>query len=104
MYHISGYADGAQVACGFGTAARKLGAYRIFGTDPLPERLALAKELGICDEVLPVDADNAAQFETDKRQRRAASRRLSGTMLLALRLSAPQANADVLCFWVKAAL
>ncbi len=86
------YADGAQVACGFGTAyeglqkigisgndsvlitglgpvglaaaalARKLGAYRIFGTDPLPERLALAKELGICDDVLPADPDNAAQI------------------------------------------
>ncbi len=86
------YADGAQVACGFGTAyeglqkigisgshsvlimglgpvglaaaalARKLGAYRIFGTDPVRERLALAKELGICDEVLPADSDIIAQI------------------------------------------
>ena len=77
------YADGAQVACGFGTAyegltkigisgdhdvlitglgpvglataalCRKLGAQRIIGTDVLPERLELAKNLGLCDVVLP---------------------------------------------------
>ena len=77
------YTDGAQVACGFGTAyeglqkigisgndavlitglgpvgmataalCRKLGAHRIFGIDVLPERLQLARELGLCDEVIP---------------------------------------------------
>ena len=76
------YADGAQVACGFGTAfeglqkigisgsdsvlvtglgpvglavaalARKLGAQKIIGLDVLPERLQLALDLGLCDEVL----------------------------------------------------
>ena len=88
------YADGAQVACGFGTAyeglqkvgisgndavlitglgpvglavgalCRKLGATRIFGIDVTRERLDLARELGICDEVLPADADNARQIKS----------------------------------------
>jgi threonine dehydrogenase-like Zn-dependent dehydrogenase len=91
--HELSYADGAQVACGFGTAyeglqkvgiagnqsvlvtglgpvglaagalARKLGAYRIFGVDPLPERLALAKQLQICDEGLAAGPDNAAEVK-----------------------------------------
>src|SRR5579859_5365778 len=77
------YADGAQVACGFGTVyeglrkigisgddavlitglgpvglataalCRKLGAQRIIGIDVLEERMKLAVELGLCDEVLP---------------------------------------------------
>jgi D-arabinose 1-dehydrogenase-like Zn-dependent alcohol dehydrogenase len=76
------YADGAQVACGFGTVyeglqkigisgnhdvlitglgpvglaagalCRKLGANRIIGIDISPERMKLAKDLGLCDEVL----------------------------------------------------
>jgi len=76
------FADGAQVACGFGTAyeglqkvgicgdhdvlitglgpvglataalCRKLGAQRIIGTDVVPERLDLATRLGLCDVVL----------------------------------------------------
>ncbi len=84
------YADGAQVACGFGTVyeglqkigiggndavlitglgpvglataalARKLGAQRIFGIDVIPDRLKLAKDLGLCDEVMPSGADNVA--------------------------------------------
>jgi threonine dehydrogenase-like Zn-dependent dehydrogenase len=87
------YADGAQVACGFGTAygglekvgvagnhsvlitglgpvglaaaalARKLGAHRIFGIDPLPERRALGKELRVCDEVLAAGTDNVAEIK-----------------------------------------
>ena len=76
------YADGAQVACGFGTVyeglqkigicgndavlitglgpvglaagalSRKLGAQKIIGIDAMPERLELAKKLGLCDLVL----------------------------------------------------
>src|SRR5437588_9545293 len=76
------YADGAQVACGFGTVyeglqkigingnhsvlitglgpvglataalCRKLGAARIIGIDLVPERMQLARDLGLCDEVL----------------------------------------------------
>lgn len=87
------YADGAQVACGFGTAyeglqkigiagnntvlitglgpvglaagalCRSLGARKIFGIDVVPERLALAKALRICDEVLPGNSDNEADVK-----------------------------------------
>jgi threonine dehydrogenase-like Zn-dependent dehydrogenase len=86
------YTDGAQVACGFGTAyeglqkigisgndavlitglgpvgmataalCRKLGAHRIFGIDVLPERLQLARELGLCDEVIPSGPDNTTEI------------------------------------------
>ncbi|MGD0359846.1 MAG: zinc-binding dehydrogenase [Bryobacteraceae bacterium] len=85
------YADGAQVACGFGTVyeglrkigisgndavlvtglgpvglatgalCRKLGARRIIGIDVIPERVALARQLGVCDEVLPAGPDNVAE-------------------------------------------
>jgi threonine dehydrogenase-like Zn-dependent dehydrogenase len=84
------YADGAQVACGFGTAyeglqkvgingdhavlitglgpvglaagalCRKLGARRIIATDVVPQRLTLALELGVCDEALLAGPDNVA--------------------------------------------
>jgi threonine dehydrogenase-like Zn-dependent dehydrogenase len=86
------YADGAQVACGFGTVyeglqkigiggndavlitglgpvglatcalCRKLGARRIFGIDVLPERMKLATDLGLCDEVLPSGPTNVADI------------------------------------------
>jgi threonine dehydrogenase-like Zn-dependent dehydrogenase len=86
------YADGAQVACGFGTAyeglqkigicgdhdvlitglgpvglaaaalCRKMGANRIIGTDVLPERLQLARELNLCDAVLPAGPGNVSQI------------------------------------------
>src|ERR687889_1904979 len=76
------YADGAQVACGFGTVyeglmkigisgtdavlitglgpvglatgalCRKLGAETIIGVDVVDERLELARSLGVCDHVL----------------------------------------------------
>ena len=76
------YADGAQVACGFGTVyeglqkigisgndavlitglgpvglatgalCRKLGANKIIGIDVIEERMQLARDLGLCDEVL----------------------------------------------------
>jgi threonine dehydrogenase-like Zn-dependent dehydrogenase len=76
------FADGAQVACGFGTVyeglqkigicgndavlitglgpvglaagalSRKLGAEKIIGIDMLPERLELARTLGVCDVTL----------------------------------------------------
>ena len=85
------YADGAQVACGFGTVyeglrkigicgdhdvlitglgpvglaaaalCRKLGALRIIGIDVIPERLDLARGLGLCDLVLPAGPENVAQ-------------------------------------------
>jgi len=85
------YADGAQVACGFGTVyeglekigisgndavlitglgpvglatgalCRKLGAQRIIGIDVLAERMQLALDLGLCDEVLPSGPDNVAE-------------------------------------------
>jgi len=85
------YSDGAQVACGFGTVyeglekigisgndavlvtglgpvglatamlARALGAGLIIGTDIAPERLALAKDRGLCDHVFASGPDNVAQ-------------------------------------------
>jgi len=85
------YADGAQVACGFGTVyeglekigisgndtvlitglgpvglaagalCRKLGANKIIGIDVVQERLDLAIQLGLCDVVLASGPDNVAQ-------------------------------------------
>lgn len=85
------YSDGAQVACGFGTAyeglmkagisgndavlitglgpvglatgalCRKLGAERIIGIDVIEERLKLALDLKVCDEVLRSGADNVEE-------------------------------------------
>ena len=85
------YADGAQVACGFGTVyeglekigisgndavlvtglgpvglatamlAKAMGAQKIIGTDVVPERLELARELKLCDEVLVSGPDNVSQ-------------------------------------------
>ena len=85
------YADGAQVACGFGTVyeglekigisgndsvlitglgpvglataalCRKLGAPLIIGIDKIPERMALARDLGLCDEVIASADDNVEQ-------------------------------------------
>jgi threonine dehydrogenase-like Zn-dependent dehydrogenase len=82
------YADGAQVACGFGTVyeglekigvsgddavlitglgpvglaagalCRKLGAERIIGIDISAERRELAIQLGLCDQVLAAGEDN----------------------------------------------
>jgi len=87
------YADGAQVACGFGTVyeglmkigidgnhavlitglgpvglatgalCRKLGAQKIIGIDVVPERMKIAKDLGLCDEVLASGADNVAEVK-----------------------------------------
>jgi threonine dehydrogenase-like Zn-dependent dehydrogenase len=85
------YSDGAQVACGFGTVyegiekvgvsgndavlvtglgpvglatamlAKALGARQVVGIDVIPERLTLARELRLCDVVLPAAPENAAQ-------------------------------------------
>lgn len=85
------YADGAQVACGFGTVyeaiekiqlngnhcvlitglgpvglaaaalSRKLGVHQIIGIDVVPERLQLASSLKLCDFVLNAGADNVHQ-------------------------------------------
>jgi threonine dehydrogenase-like Zn-dependent dehydrogenase len=87
------YADGAQVACGFGTVyeglekigingnhavlitglgpvglaaaalCRKLGAQRIIGNDVVDERLKLAKDLGLCDDTLVSGEENVAQIK-----------------------------------------
>jgi threonine dehydrogenase-like Zn-dependent dehydrogenase len=84
------YADGAQVACGFGTVyeglekigisgndavlitglgpvglataalCRKLGARRIIGIDVIAERMQLATELKLCDDVLASGPENVA--------------------------------------------
>ena len=85
------YADGAQVACGFGTVyeglekvgisgnhavlitglgpvglataalCRKLGAAFIIGIDVGPARIELARDLRLCDEVLAAGPDNIAE-------------------------------------------
>ncbi|MCU0247274.1 MAG: zinc-binding dehydrogenase, partial [Bryobacter sp.] len=82
------YADGAQVACGFGTVyeglqkigicgdhdvlitglgpvglataalCRKMGAQRIIGIDVVAERMEIARKLGLCDVVLAAGPDN----------------------------------------------
>lgn len=85
------YTDGAQVACGFGTVyeglekigvngshavlvvglgpvglaalmlSKALGANTLIGTDTVPERLELARSLGLADHVLPAGADTVAK-------------------------------------------
>ncbi len=85
------YADGAQVACGFGTVyealqkigicgdhdvlvtgmgpvglataalCRKLGAQRIIGIDIVPDRLELARQLGLCDFALSAGPQNVRE-------------------------------------------
>jgi threonine dehydrogenase-like Zn-dependent dehydrogenase len=85
------FADGAQVACGFGTVyeglkkigisgddavlitglgpvglatgalCRKMGARKIIGIDVMAERIKLAHDLGVCDETLSAGADNVAE-------------------------------------------
>jgi threonine dehydrogenase-like Zn-dependent dehydrogenase len=85
------YADGAQVACGFGTVyeglekigidgnhavlitglgpvglatgalCRKLGANKIIGIDVVAERMKIALDLGLCDAVFTAGPDNVAQ-------------------------------------------
>ena len=87
------YADGAQVACGFGTVyeglekigingnhavliiglgpvglaaaalCRKLGAQRIIGIDVMEERLKLATDLGLCDDTFVAGPENVAQVK-----------------------------------------
>ena len=85
------YTDGAQVACGFGTVyeglekigisgndavlvtglgpvglatcmlVRAMGAEKIIGIDVVPERLQIARDLNLADEVLPAGPENVAQ-------------------------------------------
>lgn len=87
------FADGAQVACGFGTVyeaiqkigingdhavlitglgpvglaagalCRKLGAQKIIGIDVVPERLQFATKLALCDVVLRAGPDNVTQVK-----------------------------------------
>ncbi len=58
------YTDGAQIACGFGPIglaslmlSKALGANLLIGTDTVPERMELARELGLVHHV--VDAGPA---------------------------------------------
>ena len=90
--HQLSYADGAQVACGFGTVyeglerigisgndvvlitglgpvglaagmlSHALGAQRIIGIDVIEERIKLAMDLGLCDEVLAAGPENVNQM------------------------------------------
>lgn len=85
------YADGAQVACGFGTVyeglekvgingnhavlitglgpvglataalCRKLGAQTIIGIDVVPDRMKIAKDRGLCDTVLSSGPENVTE-------------------------------------------
>jgi threonine dehydrogenase-like Zn-dependent dehydrogenase len=85
------YTDGAQIACGFGTVyeglekigisgndrvlvtglgpvglaalmlSKAMGAQETLGIDVIPERLELAKKLGLADHVLEAGPDNVAQ-------------------------------------------
>jgi threonine dehydrogenase-like Zn-dependent dehydrogenase len=85
------YADGAQVACGFGTVyeglmkvgisgndavlitglgpvglataalCRKLGAERIIGIEALEDRIQIAGQLGLCDEILAAGPNNVEE-------------------------------------------
>ena len=87
------YTDGAQIACGFGTVyeglekigisgnddvlitglgpvglatamlCRAMGAQKIIGTDIIEERLKIAKDLNLCDEVLKAGPDNVSQIK-----------------------------------------
>jgi hypothetical protein len=98
------FADGAQVACGFGTVyeglekigingnhavlitglgpvglatgalCRKLGANKIIGIDVVPERMKIALDLGLCDAVLASGPGEG----TDRRFRRRACGGLLG--------------------------
>ena len=103
------YADGAQVACGFGTVyeglmkigisgndavlitglgpvglataalCRKLGAEQIIGIDVVEERMRLAGELGLCDEVLRERSGQCRRSAgADRRSRGRARSRLLG--------------------------
>jgi threonine dehydrogenase-like Zn-dependent dehydrogenase len=88
------FTDGAQVACGFGTVyeglqkigicgndavlitglgpvglataalCRKLGASRIIGIDLIEERMRLARDLGLCDEVLASGPGNVEEVKS----------------------------------------
>ncbi len=87
------YTDGAQVACGFGTTyeglekigicgndavlvvglgpvglasamlAKAMGAQKVIGVDTVQERLDIAREKGLCDEVLISDASALAKIK-----------------------------------------
>jgi threonine dehydrogenase-like Zn-dependent dehydrogenase len=87
------YSDGAQVACGFGTVyeglekigisgndavlitglgpvglatamlSRAMGAQKIFGIEVIEDRISIAKNLGLFDEVIKADKDNVQQIK-----------------------------------------
>lgn len=87
------YSDGAQVACGFGTVyeglekigisgndavlitglgpvglasamlCKAMGAQKIFGIEVIEDRISIAKNLGLFDEVIKVDKDNVQQIK-----------------------------------------
>jgi threonine dehydrogenase-like Zn-dependent dehydrogenase len=87
------YSDGAQIACGFGTVyeglerigicgndvvlvtglgpvglatamlALAMGAQRIIGTEVIDERIKIAKDMGLFDDILKAGADNVEQIK-----------------------------------------
>ncbi|MEJ2614296.1 MAG: zinc-binding dehydrogenase [Ignavibacteriaceae bacterium] len=87
------YSDGAQVACGFGTVyeglekigvsgndavlitglgpvglatamlSRAMGAQKIFGIEVIEDRISIAKNLGLFDEVIKAGEDNVQQIK-----------------------------------------
>ena len=57
---VLSFADGAQVACGFGTVYEGL---EKIGIDVVPERMKIAIDLGLCDAVLASGPDNVAQVK-----------------------------------------
>ena len=122
------YADGAQVACGFGTVyeglekigingnhavlitglgpvglaagalCRKLGAQKIIGIDVVPERLKIALELGLCDTVLLRGRQYRRGEAADRRQGRGTRRRLFGERCRAGRGDSRHAPVGQDCF------
>lgn len=86
------FADGAQVACGFGTVfeglekigvcgsdavlvtgigpvglatamlSKAMGAQKVFGIETIEERIAIAEKLGLFDEVIKANNDNVQQI------------------------------------------
>ena len=87
------YSDGAQVACGFGTAyeglekigicgnddvlitglgpvglasamlCRAMGASKIYGIEMIPERIQIARDMGLVDEAFAPSAENVAEIK-----------------------------------------
>lgn len=115
------YTDGAQVACGFGTVyealckigvngdhavlvtglgpvglaalklARALGAHQLIGTDVSPERMALARDLGLADAVIPAGPEAVSAIR-DLTRGRGCEKSIECSASEAGRLTAVQAT------------